>query len=161
MMSSGSTVFFFDFDIFSIGPIVDRLVAIDHAGAALAADHLDLHLGRRHVSAVRLLIGLVHHHALREHAGERLVHADMAGRLHRAGEEAAVEQMQDRVLDAADILVDRHHPVGHVKRGRRVLVPGIGEARKVPGRIHEGVHGVGFALGLAPHFGQVTCFQVG
>ena len=32
---------------------------------------------------------------------ERLVEADMAGRLHRAGEEARVEQMQDRVLNAA------------------------------------------------------------
>ncbi len=31
----------------------------------------------------------------------------MAGRLHGAGEEAAVEQVQDRVLDAADVLVDR------------------------------------------------------
>jgi hypothetical protein len=28
--------------------------------------------------------------------------------LHRAGEEARIEQVQDRVLDAADILVDRH-----------------------------------------------------
>jgi hypothetical protein len=76
----------------------------------------------------------------------------MTRRLHRAGEEAAVEQMQDRVLHAADILVDRHHPVCDGGRGRRVLVPGIGEAREIPGRIHKRVHGVGFALRLAAAF---------
>jgi hypothetical protein len=98
----------FDFDIFSIGPIsTSSPVAAEGWRAAVAAG-LDLHLGRRDPAAVGLAIGLVHHHALGEHAGERLVHADMAGGLHRAGEEAAVEQMQDRVLDAADILVDRH-----------------------------------------------------
>ena len=107
MMSSGSTVFFFDFDIFSIGPIVTVFAGCEQGGALAVTAGFDLHLGRRDIGAVGLLIGLVHHHALREHAGERLVHADMAGRLHRAGEEAAVEQMQDRVLDAADILVDR------------------------------------------------------
>ena len=152
MMSSGSTVFFFDFDIFSIGPIATSSPVVDQHGAAAVAAGLDLHLGRRDIAAVGLLIGLVHHHALGEHAGERLVHVDMAGGLHRAGEEAAVEQMQDRVLDAADILVDRHHPVDDGTRGRRLLVPGIGEARKIPGRIHEGVHGVGFALRLAAAF---------
>ena len=31
MMSSGSTVFFFDFDIFSIGPIVTSSPVVDHA----------------------------------------------------------------------------------------------------------------------------------
>ena len=149
MMSSGSTVFFFDFDIFSIGPIVMSSPVVSRVARLPLPTGFDLHLGRRDVGAVRLLIGLVHHHALREHAGERLVHADMTRRLHRAGEEAAVEQMQDRVLDAADILIDRHHPVGDGGRGRRVLVPGIGEARKIPGRIHERVHGVGFALGFA------------
>ncbi len=110
-MSSGSTVLRFDFDIFSIEPIDDVFARRQQAGAAAIGAGLDLDLGRRDVTAVGLLIGLVHHHALREHAGERFVHADMAGRLHGAGEEAAVQQMQDRVLDAADILVDRHHPI--------------------------------------------------
>ena len=74
----------------------------------------------------------MHHHALGEHAGERLVHPDVTGGLHGADEEAAVQQMQDRVLDPADILVDRHHPVHHRLRGRRGLVPRIGKAREVP-----------------------------
>ncbi len=57
--------------------------------------------------------------------------------------------MQDRVLDAADILVDRHQPVRHGARGRRYFVPRIGEAREIPGGIDKGIHGVGFALRLA------------
>ena len=48
------------------------------------------------------------------------------------------------MLDAADILIDRHHAVGDrtVSGTRR---PGIGEADEVPGRIDEGVHGIGLA----------------
>ena len=71
----------------------------------------------------RVLVGLVHHHALREQARERLVEADMAGRLHGAGEEARIEQVQDRVLDAADILVDRQ-PVS------RPLARSVGRRRR-------------------------------
>ena len=40
--------------------------------------------------------------------------ADVTGLLHGAGEEARIKQMQDRVLDAADVLVDRQPVV----RGR-------------------------------------------
>jgi hypothetical protein len=36
----------------------------------------------------------------------------MPGDLHRPGEEARIEQVQDRVLDAADILVDIHPVIG-------------------------------------------------
>src|SRR5207248_161306 len=76
-------------------------------GAALAACGLDLHLGGLGVTPVRLAIGLMHHHALGEEAGERLIEANMAAHLHGAGEEAAVEEMHHRVLDPADILIDR------------------------------------------------------
>jgi hypothetical protein len=82
-----------------------------NSGRCILNCSLDCHLGfdlcRRHPLAISPAIGFVHHHALREQAGERLVEAGVAGRLHGAGEEAAVEQMQNRVLDAADILVDR------------------------------------------------------
>ena len=66
-----------------------------------------LDLVREQPVAVLVLIGLVQHHALREQAGERFVDVRVAELVHRAGEEARIEQMQDRVLDAADILVDR------------------------------------------------------
>ena len=55
----------------------------------------------------------------------------MAGRLHRAGEEARVEQMQNRVLDAADVLIDRQPLIDLRAIGRRID-PRIGEAREVP-----------------------------
>ena len=72
----------------------------------------------------------------------------MAGVAHGSREKARIEQMQNRVLDAADVLVDGQ-PVFrrlHVDRGfgfRR------GEAHEVPGRIDEGVHRVGFASRVA------------
>jgi len=72
MMSSGSIVFFFDFDIFSIAADLDRGAGRGERGAALVADDLDLHVRRHHPLAVGT-IGLVHHHALGEQAGERLV----------------------------------------------------------------------------------------
>ena len=79
----------------------------------------DRDLGRAREGAVGAAVGLVHDHALREQAGERLVEVEMAGRLHGAGEEARIEEVQDRVLDAADILVDRQPVIGDGGHGRR------------------------------------------
>jgi hypothetical protein len=53
------------------------------------------------------------YHALGEQSGERLRHADIAAIPQRAREETGIEEMQHRMLDAADILVDRH-PIIHV-----------------------------------------------
>ena len=120
MMSSGSTVFFFDFDIFSMAPIsIGSPVAMQRrACARRSAPSILTSAGVTH-SPFCPLIGLVHHHALGEQAGERLVEAGVAGRLHGAGEEARVEQVQDRVLDAADVLVDRQPVVDRLAVGRR------------------------------------------
>src|SRR5690606_38788315 len=86
---------------------------------------------RRRYPALRSLIRLVNHHALGEQALEWLLHdIDMAGRLHRAGEEARVEKVQDRMLDAANILVNAQPAVlaiDIVERRRLRLVPWIGE----------------------------------
>ena len=104
----------------------------------------------------------MHHHALGEQAGERLVEADMAGGLHRAGEEARVEQVQDRVLDAADILVDRQPVVDHGAVGRRGRDPGIGEAREVPGRVRRTCPWCRSRAAPACRIaGSATFFQVG
>src|SRR6266849_7802252 len=73
----------------------------------------------------------------------------MAGRMHGAAKEAAVEQMKNRMLDAADILVDRQPRIDHAAVGRARFKPRIGESSKIPGRINEGVHGVGFPGGVA------------
>ena len=60
--------------------------------------------------------------------------------------------MQDRVLDAADILIDRQPAIDRVAIGRRVVDPRIGEAREIPGRVDERVHGVGLAPRRAAAF---------
>jgi hypothetical protein len=97
------------------------------------------------------LVGLVHDHALGEQALERLGEIEMAGLAHGAGEKARIEQVQDRVLDAADILIDRQPVIGGLRIGRRVGLR-CGEAGEIPGRVDERVHRVGFAAGRLAAF---------
>jgi hypothetical protein len=96
-----------------------------------------------------------------EQAGEWLVEPGMARHLHRAGEEAAVEQVEDRVLDATDILVDRQPAIDLLAVGGRGFDPRVGEAREVPGRIDETSMVSVSRVAGSPHCGQATCFQVG
>ena len=63
----------------------------------------------------------------------------------RLDEEARVEQVQDRVLDAADVLVDRHPARNGVAPPRLLVVGGVAVAQEVPGGVDEGVHRVGLA----------------
>ena len=106
-------------------------------------------------------IGLVDDHALREQAGERLVEAEMARLAHGPGEEARVEQMQDRVLDAADILVDGQPVVGLRARRRRGLVPGSVKRAKYQDESTK-VSMVSVSRRAAPpQCGQATWLQVG
>ena len=103
--------------------------------AAAVRPSLEAQFSRRDPGAGAVLVSLVVHHALREEAGERLAHsARMAGCGHRAGEEAGVEQVEDRVLDPADVLVDGHEAVDGGGARRRALVPRVGKAQEVPGR---------------------------
>ena len=55
---------------------------------------------------------LVQHHALGEQVGEGLVELHQPQVAHHLGPEARVEQVQDGVLDAADVLVDGHPVIG-------------------------------------------------
>ncbi len=59
-------------------------------------------------------------HALGEEAGEGLGDRDAADAPQRAGEEARIEQVQDRMLDAADILVDGQPVIGRFAGQRRL-----------------------------------------
>ncbi len=91
-------------------------------------------------------VDVVEHHALREQTGEGFVGLDQPEVAHHLGPKARIQQVQDGVLDTADVLVHRHPVVGAaVHHG--VVVVGAGVAHEVPTRIDEGVHGVGFALG--------------
>ena len=78
-------------------------------------------------------IDRVRDHALGEERVERLDRflGQVAGGVHGAGEEAAIKQVQDRVFDTADILIDVHPILGLGLRGRRVGM-GRGEAGEIP-----------------------------
>jgi hypothetical protein len=81
------------------------------------------------------LVGLVRDHALREQRAERLAHVrrqlQVAGVANGAREEARIQQVQNGVLDAADVLVDGQPISGGllVDRGRGMRA---GEAHEVP-----------------------------
>ena len=67
---------------------------------------------------------------------------------HQFVEEARIQQMQNRMFDAADVLVHRQPVlcgclVHHAGGASRADV-----ARVIPARFHEGIHGVGLAPGL-------------
>ena len=96
--------------------------------------------------AVAGAIGLVADHALGEEAGEGLVEVEVTAFGHGAGVKARIEQMQDRMLDPADVLVDRQPIVDRRAFDRRVGAR-TAEAGEIPGRLHEGIEGIGFPLG--------------
>ena len=126
--------------------------AHDIAAAPLVAGRA-LDLFRQQPGAVGRAVGLVADHALGEQAVERLVAAGHLHLAHGAGPEARIEQVQDRVLDAADILVDRHPVVVLLAIERRRLEMRRGETVEVPARIDEGVERVGLAPRRAAAFG--------
>ena len=87
---------------------------------------------------------MVEHHALGEQSRERLVNTHQLQVAHDFGPEARIQQVQDGMLDAADVLV-HGHPVGGALADHGVIQRGVAIAHEVPGRVHEGVHGVGLA----------------
>ena len=119
-----------------------------HGVAAVARDHLlggdDVALGLAHDVAV-----LVEHHALAQQVLERLVEVQHPQVAQHLREEAAVQQVQDGVLDAADVLIDRHPTVGFRAVKRKLGVVRIGIAQVIPARARERVHGIGLATSLA------------
>ena len=117
-----------------------RAIRLDDAGG-----RHDVALGLGHGVTV-----LVLDHALAEQVGEGLVHVNEAEVAHDLGPEAAVEQVQDGVLDATDVVVHRHPAVHGLLGEGSLIVVRIGIAHVVPAGAREGVHGVGDALcGLA------------
>src|SRR3546814_18993097 len=72
---------------------------------------------------------------------------DHADSLQRAGPEARIEQVQDRMFDAADILVDRQ-PASDHRRVERPVGGRAREAQEIPGGLDEGVERVGLAQSL-------------
>src|SRR5205807_7136711 len=91
-------------------------------------------------------VGLVNDDALREYRREGLVDLQVFRGLHAARKEARVQQMQNRVLLAADILVDGRPVLDRLLVGRSRGVRRA-KAELVPGAVDEGIHGVRFAHG--------------
>ena len=99
----------------------------------------DVALGLGHLRAI------LDDHPLGEERRERLVHPHEPEVAEHLRVEARVEQVQDRVLDAADVLV-HGHPV--LRRGaveHAGLVARRAVAEEIPGRLDERVHRVRLA----------------
>jgi hypothetical protein len=85
----------------------DFLTAVELIGAATGIVRLEPDFGGEKPLAGLRTIGLVNNHALRKKPGERLRQgASVARRLHRPCEKPCIEQVQNRMFDAADILID-------------------------------------------------------
>ena len=98
--------------------------------------------------------------ALVQQRRERLDEVDHPHVVQHLGEEPAVQQVQDRVLDAADVLLGGHPAAHRLLVERAVLVVRRAVAQEVPRRVDERVHRVGVALSaLPPQLGQSTLTQ--
>ena len=104
----------------------------------------DVALGLGHGVAV-----LVLDHALAQQVGEGLVNAQQAQVAQCLGKEATVEQVQNGVLDAADVVIDGHPAIGGLAGEGQLGVVRIGIAQVIPAGAGKGVHGIGLALGWA------------
>lgn len=104
----------------------------------------DVALGLGHGVAV-----LVLDHALAQQVGEGLVHTQQTQVAQCLGKETAVEQVQNGVLDAADVVIDGHPTVGGSLGEGQLGVVRVGIAQVVPAGAGKGVHGIGLALGRA------------
>ena len=102
------------------------------------ADHVAARLGH-------LLTVGAEDHALGEQGAERLLEVEQLHVRERLDEEARVQQVQDRVLDPADVLIDGHPLAQYLAVPRRRVVVGVAVAQVVPARVDEGVHRVGLA----------------
>ena len=85
-------------------------------------------------------------HALRKQIGEGLVAIYISQIAQGFGEETRIEQMQNRVLDTADVLIDGHPVIDLFFGERFLIIQSIGIAQEIPAGADKGVHGVGFAL---------------
>ena len=134
-------------------PIRRRCEQAVHArGIGAKARH---HIVRRdHVAeALRHLGAILDHHALREQPRCGLVIGDHPEVAHEPGPEARVDQVQDGVLNPANVLINRKPILRYFRREWRFVVTRVGVAVEVPRGVHEGVHRVRLAPRRAAAFG--------
>src|SRR6516162_9190141 len=85
-------------------------------------------------------------HSLCEKTSKGLVQIEISTRTQRAHIKTRVEEVEDGMFDAADVLIDRHPVIDRLalecdRRPRRT------KTQEIPGRFEEGVQGVGLAAG--------------
>ena len=66
------------------------------------------HIGRKQPFAIIGLKGLVTNHALGHESGKRLIKVQIPDISKGAHEKAGIQQMQHRMFDTANVLVNRH-----------------------------------------------------
>ena len=123
------------------------------------------HIGRREPVLAAFLIFAIEtvcqHHALTQQALEWFIAFHQTEIPHQLVEEAGVQQVQNGVLDTADILVHRQPVVGGFRVQHFVIGAGAAETGVIPGRFHEGIEGIGFALGGFTLIGRFAPFGIG
>ena len=96
-------------------------------------------------------VDMVEHHALGEQFGEGLIDLDEVKVTHDLGPKAGVQQMQNSVLDTANVLIHRHPVVGAFGH-HGLVVFWIAIAHVIPRAVDKSIHRVGLAsAGLAAH----------
>eukprot|EP00047_Mylnosiga_fluctuans_P020984 m.98905 g.98905 ORF g.98905 m.98905 type:complete len:384 (+) comp8706_c0_seq1:1161-2312(+) len=103
-----------------------------------------VHLIWAQVAAARVLEGPPLHHSLSQELCEGLLDGVDANVPQKIANEACVEQMQDCMLDAANVEVDRH-PFCVFRAAECALIGRIQIAQVVPRRVHKRVHRVRLA----------------
>src|SRR5277367_961947 len=118
--------------------------------SAVASDHV---IGRNDVAfRLRHLRAVLDDHALGEEALYGLVVLDEAEVAHHLRPEARIAEVQDRVLDAADVLIDGEPVFCSFRIEWTLVVLRARVAVEVPRRIDEGVHRVCLAARWAAAF---------
>src|SRR5579884_466440 len=100
-------------------------------------------------------------HALREQALHRFAVLDQPQIPHDLSEKAGIDQMQNGVLDAADVLVDRKPVTDLPGIEGPLAVVWVAIAVEIPRRIDEGIHGIRFAFRGASAAGALHLQKLG
>ncbi len=120
---------------------------------------------RAQVDAVAQRLGhglaLVDHLALAHQPQERLGEIDHAHVVQNLGEEPAVQQVQDRMLDAAHVQVHRAPAADRLDLERAAGVVRRAVPQEIPRRVHERVHRVGVAPGWTSALRALRVHPVG
>ena len=105
------------------------------------------HFNRADKIAFRLghLGAVFEHHALREEPFYRLAMIHQAEVVHHLAEEPGINQMQNRVFHAANVLIDLKPIRSFRFIKRRAVVVRVGIAIEIPRGVDEGIHRVRFA----------------